>query len=305
MRKRIVWFVIVGSIFLISLFKGCSCNNTWEIEQRDWEAPNWTSDGKIVFLEHHFIQKWKHEITGDNQAGGTEEITVYEINSDKTGLRKVAKILGDEFEYGPDLGGINTSSAGDWIVMSIEDWKRGDHYPVMYVLKRDGTNLKEIGSGLYPDFSPNAEKIVYQKKDGGIWIMNRDGSGEHCIVPDPDAKYPAWSADGKRIAYVVGYPNVDTLLVVDTTGILLRSFSVEIDMPDWGPIDSSAVSGSGGGHARIIYYDSGNVNNLSSVPAGWGGGAKWSPEESLFIGWVSGEFCITDRISGSKWYLKP
>ena len=289
--KRI-WLVLMALVGTIMLIQGCT--KRWEEEEINYVAPNWTSDGKIVFVEEKKVYLYEQPPFLDvNVKIKSKNFWLCEIANNGTGKHRIANISSNG-----DLWAItNTSSALDYVVIGEGEYKE------IWVIKRDGTELKKVGSGTYPDFSPDAEKIVYQKKDQGIWIMNRDGSGEHQIISD--GQHPAWSPEGGRIAYVVGYPNVDTLLVVDTIGILLKSFSVEIDMPDWGPIDSSAVSGSGGGHARILYYDSGNVNNLSSVPAGWGGGAKWSPEGSLFIGWVSGEFCITDRNSGNKWYLKP
>jgi Tol biopolymer transport system component len=54
---------------------------------------------------------------------------------------------------------------------------------------------------MYPDLSPDGSKIAYAKRNEGIWIMNRDGSGDHQIVGDTTASYPAWSPDDTLIAY--------------------------------------------------------------------------------------------------------
>ncbi len=262
MRK--IW-ILISLIIVLLMFTGCSTETSY---WQNWEAPNWTGDGKIVFLEDDGEQRVNS--LGD-MVGGNQTLTLYEIDEDGNNLQEIGEIVSCSFESGRVLVPISTSSAGNRVVLSIEDWRRGDHYPVVYTIKRNGDSLSEIGSGRYPDFSPDASQIVYEKPDEGIWIMDRDGGNDHQIISDTDARYPAWSPDGGRIAYVIGYPNVDTLLIIDTLGIFLNNFFVEIDMPDWGPVDSNAVSGSGGGYARIVYYDSGNTNNLSNVTAGWGG----------------------------------
>ena len=294
-----IW--IIGMIVLV--FVGAGCIRRWEVEVNTYKAPNWTSDGKIVFIWHHYIQKWEEipPVISEHQAGGTEEIIVYEINNDGSRLRKVAVIDSCEFEHGPELIPISTSSAGDWIVLSIEDWRRGEHYPVIYVLKRNGDSLKEIGSGTYPDFSPDAERIVYTKPNQGIWIMDRDGSNDHCIVPDSNATHPAWSPDGGRIAYIM-----DSLIICDTLGSLLLTYGINrIRTPDWAPIDTNAVSLSydtpGSGANIVIVYLSGNrIDTLDIIS---GNGAYWSPNGKHFVGY-DGSWFVINRDGTNKWYLK-
>jgi hypothetical protein len=257
--------ILISIIVILLMFRGCGSETTY---WQNWEAPNWTSDGKVIFIKDSNYVKIAHGAMGSEQwnvEGSKEVLTLCEINSDGTGYTEKGVLLrSEDYAYALDVTGL--SSAGNWVTFGIE----GLH---IYVASRDGTSAEEIGEGTYPDFSPDASQIVYEKPDNGIWIMDRDGGNDHQIIANGRgvAWSPAWSPDGGRIAYVIGYPNVDTLLVIDTLGILLNNFFVEIDMPDWGPLDSNAVSGSGGGYARIVYYDSGNINNSSNVPAGWGG----------------------------------
>jgi len=96
-----------------------------------------------------------------------------------------------------------SSSSGEWVVLDnitkieYERFTEGE----IWVMKRDGSGLQKVGSGLYPDLSPDGSKIVYMKPRRGIWIMNRDGSDDHQIVSDTTASYPAWSPDDTLIAY--------------------------------------------------------------------------------------------------------
>ncbi len=285
MRK--IWILI--SIIVVLMFQGCGHETTY---WQNWEAPNWTSDGKIVFLEDTGEQKI------DNwgaQVGGSEEITLYEINSDGSGLREIREIASCEFEAGPEIGPISTSSAGDWVVLSIEDWRRGDHYPVMYTVKRNGDSLSEIGSGRNPDFSPNASQIVYQKPSQGIWMMDRSGGNDHQIVSDADARYPAWSPDDTLIAYgswgvkIFNLRNDSIISEYPRTGF-----------PDWGSSDSLVVIGTSGPIIiEILAEETDTINEFSS-----GGAIFWSTDRQKFICY-DGSWFVIDRGGSSKWYLQP
>jgi len=288
MRK--IW-VIIGMILVMT-----GCVRRWEYEGVSYSGPNWTSDGKIVFIRHHYIQRWEKVIPAisEHQAGGSEEITVYEINNDGTGLRKVAEIDSCEFEYGPELGGISTSSAGDWIVLSIEDWNRGEHYPVMYVVKRNGDSLREIGSGTYPDFSPDALKIVYEKPNQGIWIMNRDGSNDHCIVPDSSAKYPAWSPDDSLIAYLRGY----STRIISNNGDSIKTYSKTYFL-DWITSTKVLVLLHSGKRA-VIDISIDEVDSIRFMPDDV---EKCSPDGEYFIG-RDGSWWVCKKDGTDKWYLK-
>jgi len=290
MRK--IWILI--SIIVVLMFQGCGHETTY---WQNWEAPNWTSDGKIVFLEDTGEQKI------DNwgaQVGGSEEITLYEINSDGSGLREIREIASCEFEAGPEIGPISTSSAGDWVVLSIEDWRRGDHYPVMYTVKRNGDSLSEIGSGRNPDFSPNASQIVYQKPNQGIWIIDRDGGNDHQIISDADARYPAWSPDDTLVAYGEYSTHIANL-----EGDSIREYP-SWWFRDWGPLDSNIVMATNPyGLTVTIDFISEVIDTLSIfVDYESGSGYKWSPNGNTFIAY-DGNWFVINRDGTNKWYLQP
>jgi len=294
MRK--IW-IVISVIVILLMFQGCGSETTyWE----NWAAPNWTSTGKIVFLEDTGEQKIN---SWGNMVGGNQTITLYEIDEDGSNLQQVREIISCDFESGRVLVPVSTSSIGDWVVLSMEDWRRGDHYPVMYAVKRNGDSLSEIGSGRNSDFSPDASQIVYEKPNQGIWIMDRDGDNDQQIISDTDARYPAWSPDTSRIAFTIS--QAETLKICNTSGSII-SFHTPTsggwyEKPDWGPSDTNAVIAdvNGRDRAEVIYLNPESILTIDFLRY-----PKWFPNGARFIGY-DGSWFVINRTGTNRWYLQP
>src|ERR1700674_4851785 len=104
-----------------------------------------------------------------------------------------------------------------------------------------------------PSPSPGGD-IAYVGSDGGVWLMNADGSGAH-EIDDSSRGYafmPEWSQDGTKIAftrigYVSGTPSPDltyadlvSAVFVDESGRELTSVPSGF-LPHWSP-DSTRIS---------------------------------------------------------------
>jgi len=291
--------VLIGLISLTMVL--VSCNKRWQEEGLYYRAPNWTSDGKIVFMRDHYIQKFEQDPFwgGTRQIGGHQEIFVCEIDVDGSNFREVCKIVDEDFERGWNHTPISTSSAGDYIVISKEDWTKGEHYTEMFIMKRDGTGLKNLGEGSYPDLSPDGKKIVYQKPNQGLWIKNIDGSGDRQIVSE--GSYPAWAPSINKIAFAG-----EQLYVVDTNGTILNALGTWKGIPDWTSSDTSKIIGyiPGKGNGLIITIETGAVDTLF-IKTGDGAGFKWSPDGSRVIGHDENGWYISYLNGTNKWYLKP
>jgi len=81
--------------------------------------------------------------------------------------------------------------------------------------------------------------LLFTVSEPGIWVLNADGSGlsRLAVVQKPAQATPAWSRDGRRIAYVDPGPAPD-IFGVPTTGVqfpVMLTNSKSNITPDWSP----------------------------------------------------------------------
>ena len=99
----------------------------------------------------------------------------------------------------------NVSGDGEWLVFDSQGAKQDD----LFVVRRDGTNLRQLTDDIYKDraprWSPDAKRIAFFSDRSGkweIWIINSDGSGlKQLTYTTGTTTNPLWSPDGSRIAY--------------------------------------------------------------------------------------------------------
>ncbi len=89
----------------------------------------------------------------------------------------------------------------------------------IWIVYEDGTGEKQLTTGgldSTPSSSPDGMQIVF-RRNSDIWIMDRDGSNLRQVTTATGYINPTWFADGTRIAAVYG-PNYVMLMNTDGSG---------------------------------------------------------------------------------------
>jgi RNA polymerase sigma factor (sigma-70 family) len=91
---------------------------------------------------------------------------------------------------------------------------RGGDDPGLYVVNADGTEVAFLARGIFPQWSPDGDLIVFMHRSSPAWqcevrVIEPDGSGERVLAQVPcegDASFmygprPQWSPDGSMLAF--------------------------------------------------------------------------------------------------------
>jgi Tol biopolymer transport system component len=167
--------------------------------------------------------------------------------------------------------------------------------PDIYVINADGSNQTQLTSDpdwdIYPAWAPDSSKIIWVRDIGikdSFWVlfvMNADGSNQiQLIFPtdfwDPKAHVlsPAWSPDGKKIAFSC-FGDIYTMNPDGRGWRQLTSQSGKNDDPAWSPDGKKIVfSSNRDGNWELYVMDANgrNETRLTRTPAEEQNPA-WSP----------------------------
>jgi Tol biopolymer transport system component len=97
------------------------------------------------------------------------------------------------------------SPDGEWLAFDSQGGKQED----LFVIRRDGTSLRQLTDDLYKDrqprWSPDGKRIAFFSDRSGkweVWMINSDASGLRQVTSTPGgATNPQWSPDGTRLSY--------------------------------------------------------------------------------------------------------
>jgi dipeptidyl aminopeptidase/acylaminoacyl peptidase len=197
------------------------------------------------------------------------------------------------------------SPNGSEIVFASNRAKSGSFIDHVYVMNGDGTHVLRLthddDDAREPSFSPDGSKIVYAwnlldsdnqfSGKGEIWVMSANGANPHSLTSRllTDSDQPAWSPNGRLIAFLNGGSN---LYVVRPDGGGLRRLARNVNgwAFAWSP-NGKTIAVSDDSHLHLIPVNTTRVINVgarSNFPIRQTTDIVWSPSGAK-IAFVRGE----------------
>jgi len=174
------------------------------------------------------------------------------------------------------------------IAFSVERGGRPED-KFVWLMNVDGSDPKQLlTQASSPAFSPDGSLIAYYHWNDGIYIANADGTNPRKILGESNAKYLAWSHDGKWIAFS-SQPslqenspiNIDAIRV-DGSG--RRIIVVGGTQPTWSPDDKQIAFATCRGPDCGIYKASSAGGDAGTKIVGeLGSNPAWSPNGNTIV----------------------
>ena len=144
--------------------------------------PAWSWDGRRLAFLH---------IENHDEVGRTKGLTLYTISPDGSDLREVIRL--DDVNRGLE-GVVDWSPNGKDLLFSWSQQNSSSKGSI-YVVNLDGSNLREIGTGIWVSWSPDGSRIAvaYQEYNGAIQDLST-------MAPDgSDVKLLLWGRREEKI----------------------------------------------------------------------------------------------------------
>ena len=245
------------------------------VEGRD---PSWSPDGTQIAFR-----------TGDaDRAGGNPtSIDVIDVDGSHRHALGIPASVGGETSWGS--GPAVWSPGGSHIAFATVSG--------IYMMRPDGSGLHRLSRyegqkacyDLEPTWSPDAQRVVFADhcdgEDAGLSSVKVDGSDRRQLLPISDqiqaAAYPAFSPDGKRIAFAGADPaGAWSIYVMDANGSNVRKVvdpSEALFPPAWSP-DGTMITftQAGTGTLNAVEIATGSVHPIAAG-LGYSCCAAWQP----------------------------
>ena len=169
----------------------------------------------------------------------------------------------------------------------------------IYTATPSGTRRRHLTAGhtyssSAPSYSPRGSRIVFVRasKQSDLWTMHADGSHKDDLTSTAhvDELDPAWSPDGKQIAFAVEHPTaLQGIWIIGVDGTGSRQITSGVDSnPSWSP-DGNEIAFQR--HDPVAQSDAifvvpatgGSPTDLTSNPAIDDLQPAWSPDGSRIL----------------------
>ncbi len=226
-------------------------------------------------------------IAFENEANGDYNFELWVMNADGSAQTKLTDSPGYDGapSFSPDRKKIVFSSVREGnaqlYVFDLDALVKGNPNPPL-------RRLTDTGRNYYPAWAPDNSKIAFSVYNSNnvfeLYTMNIDGGNVARLVDLPQASHAAWSADGKKLAFVAGTGQSQEIYCIDADGRNLKRLTnnlVSDNMPDWSPDGKRIVfcSSRASYDVWIMNSDGSDARSLVSLP-GLDEFPKWSPDGS-------------------------
>jgi TolB protein len=221
---------------------------------------------------------------------------IYVMNADGSDVRQLTWNKGRPGRQGPWDGAPSWSPDGRRIVFT--SWRSGERE--IYTMTARGTQVRRLTrrrerwhDSLGPTWSPDGRTIAFASNRDGllnleIYTMRPDGSRVRRLtrtrrtrVIVVDDAMPAWSPDGRRIAFVSWRDGNSDIYLMNGDGSALarltRSHQAGETVPRWSPDGASIVYSSVAGARSMIYVMSASGSGVRRLTDGWQ--PDWRPTD--------------------------
>jgi TolB protein len=153
--------------------------------------PAWSPDGRAIA----FVQKRCWPNPRDTRCAISYETYLYVVNADGSGLRRLTTQRAHLFNPSWSADGKTIRYGG-------------------YLVNVDGSGRKKLPRNvpLAGSWSPDGQRVAFvplahspadvrDPTKHGLWVMNADGSDVRRVAPKATSGDPAWSPDGRQIAF--------------------------------------------------------------------------------------------------------
>jgi hypothetical protein len=202
---------------------------------------SWSPDGRRFAATGFNLSDyngWSIMTDGRAPATGTEWSRLFILNADGSSPREIARV-----------------STGEWDLMTESSWSPDGERLVVPLFLPVGSGLGVVDTGTgstvsithakawYPHWSPAGDRIAFIRQ-GDVYTVNPDGSGERRLAGDGTVEALAWNPNGSRLAF-----SADSYLgIIDADGSNLNRISnIQPGPLSWSPDGNTLVYAPGMG----------------------------------------------------------